>query len=128
MAENQKMHAQAARSVTPRGFAVYDEFSDTYGSQIRVQQSSSAEGPRCWIFADRDPHDHLSSSDLHRLAGFDLDELSAKLSPSPHLDVDQARRVRDALDMFIRDHDTGHTASSGLSQTGTQLGRNTGLP
>jgi hypothetical protein len=40
------------RNTTERGFAIYDEFTDTYGSRIRVQESSSAEESRCWIFAE----------------------------------------------------------------------------
>src|SRR5262245_29345640 len=45
------------RTWTERGFAVYDEFTDTYGSKIRVQESSSARGPRVWIFASHaQPH------------------------------------------------------------------------
>lgn len=95
------------RSANPRGFIVYDELTDTYGSRVRVQQSSSAAGPRCWIFADHNPHEHLTPGDRQRLAGFDLDELAAKLSPSPHLDIEQAKRVRDALDAFINEHEEG---------------------
>jgi hypothetical protein len=70
----------AERSTTPRGFAVYDQFTDTYGSVIRVQQSSAAAESRCWIFAEN--------------AGMDV-------APAPHLNVEQAKRVRDALDAFI---------------------------
>lgn len=78
--------AEPDRSTTERGFAVYDQFTDAYGSQVRVQESSSATEPRCWIFAaQRDDGE----------------------SSSPHLDVEQARRVRDALDAFIREHGGG---------------------
>ncbi len=35
----------AALQFTPRGFAVYTMFEDTYGNNVRVQESSSAEGP-----------------------------------------------------------------------------------
>lgn len=73
-----------ARSVTGRGFTIYDEFTDTYGSQIRVQESSAAPGPRCWIFT---------------AAAEDGDTVTA----AAHLDVTQAERVRDALDAFIRE-------------------------
>lgn len=96
----------ADRSVTPRGFVAYDEFTDTYGSKIRVQQSSSAEGPRVWIFAEH-AESRLPERFWSRLAaaGFtrpeDLGELAAMLEPSPHLDVEQAKRLRDALDEFI---------------------------
>lgn len=66
---------------TQRGFTVYDEFTDTHGNRIRVQESSSASGVRCWIFASGK---------------------SASENPSPHLDIEQAKRLRDALDAFIR--------------------------
>lgn len=74
-----------ARSVTERGFTIYDQFTDTYGSQIRVQESSAASGPRCWIFTTA--------------ADDDDDTVTA----AAHLDVTQAERVRDALDSFIRE-------------------------
>lgn len=95
------------RSVTDRGFVTYDEFTDTYGTDICVRQSSTAAGPRVWIFASHDPAKHLTPQDRARLWGLDtlgMDELAAKLTPSPHLDVEQAKRVRDALDEFIKDH------------------------
>lgn len=85
-----------ARTVTPRGFTVYDEFTDTYGATIKVQQSSSASGPRCWIFASASAGERDTMPPRTWPAGSD---------PSPHLDVAQARRVRDALDAFIREHD-----------------------
>ena len=71
-------------STTGRGFAVYDEFTDTYGSTVIVQESSSPEGARVWIFC--------------RHGGF------PQKASEPHLNVEQARRVRDALDAFISEH------------------------
>jgi len=41
---------------TERGFDVYAEFKDTYGGKIRVQESSSAESPRVWVFVDSGPY------------------------------------------------------------------------
>jgi hypothetical protein len=74
-----------ARRTTPRGFTIYDQFTDGYRSEIRVQESSSAEDARVWIFAEPP----------------NLDDPP----PAPHLDVEQAKRVRDALDAFIREHE-----------------------
>ena len=68
--------AEPNRSVTERGFTIYDEFADSYGGRIRVQESGAAMEPRCWIFIDGNPG-------------------------VPHLNVEQAKRVRDALDAFI---------------------------
>ncbi len=73
----------ANRSATERGFVIYDEFTDTYGREVRIQESSHADGDRCWIFTDGSP------------------------GAAPHLDVEQARRVRDALDVFIGEHEDG---------------------
>lgn len=97
------------RKTTGRGFGIYDEFTDTYGSQVKIQESSSAEGPRVWIFASHAQVDqYLSQGERDDLAllGFrNLDELAAKLSPTPHLDVAQARRVIAALTAFITEQD-----------------------
>ncbi len=37
---------------TERGFNVYEEFRDMYGISVRIQESSSAEERRVWIFLD----------------------------------------------------------------------------
>jgi len=74
---------QPARSLTPRGFVIYDEFTDTRGSKIRVQQSSSAEIDGVWIFVN--------------------DELATEDRPA-HLSAEQAGWVRDALGTFIGEH------------------------
>jgi hypothetical protein len=76
--------AEPNRSTTPRGFAVYDQLTDTYGSVIRVQQSSAATEPCCWIFAAQ-----------------------SNGGAAPHLNVEQAKRVRDALDAFIAEAGDG---------------------
>lgn len=68
------------RTKNARGFDRFDEFRDTYGSRVRIVESSSAAGPHVWIFCDENPRD---------------------AEPSPHLDVEQARRVIDALQAFV---------------------------
>lgn len=76
-------------SYTERGFADYVTLTDRYGNYVIVRQSSLADEDCVWIFCNRSdkwPAD-LDSPD-----------------PSPHLTVDMARQVRDALDEFIRDH------------------------
>jgi hypothetical protein len=70
----------ANSSVTERGFAVYDDFTDRYGHRIRVQRSSLATEAAVWIFTD--------------------DEQG-----SAHLTVEMAVRVRDALDKFITEQE-----------------------
>ena len=39
---------------TERGFDVYDEFVDTYGNTIKVQESSSVD-ERVWVFLTASP-------------------------------------------------------------------------
>jgi hypothetical protein len=75
------------RSVTPRGFDNYDQFTDSYGAEVRVRQSSAASAPHVWLF----------------IAGGRTAGPGAPNDGSAHLDVEQARRVRDALDAFIEE-------------------------
>lgn len=65
-------------SYTPRGFAVWAQVTDLYGSTVRVQSSSLATEPAVWIFAEQegDPH-------------------------PPHLSVGDATVVRDALTAWL---------------------------
>lgn len=76
------------RSVTPRGFAIYDHFTDDHGHTLRVQESSSVEA-KVWVFIE-------DTRDL----------------PSPpycttpdhlHLNFEQAQRLRNALNTFIEE-------------------------
>jgi len=96
--------SETKRIVTPRGFVIYDEFTDSYGSRIRVQESSNAMGPHVWVFADHQ-RDHLPPGKRAALvaAGLDPEELAAFLTPSPHLTPDQAVRLRDALDHWLNE-------------------------
>lgn len=78
---------------TNRGFRVFSEFRDSYGSTIRVQESSSAEEVAVWIFC--------KNAQCGR-----ADPLGAVLGGAepdftPHLNVAQAKRLRSALDRFI---------------------------
>lgn len=66
---------------TQRGFGIYSEFTDSYGSRIKIQESSSAEKKCCWIFCDNDPN--------------------VFKNPSPHLTVAQAKRVIAGLKKWI---------------------------
>lgn len=70
-----------ARSVTERGFVTYDVFEDSGGSRITVRQSSAATEPKVWLF-------HAHTTDLMAM---------------PHLNREQATRLRDALDEFLKE-------------------------
>lgn len=71
------------RTRTARGFVIYDEIETSYGHTVRVQESSAAIAPHCWLFVG----DSKRSPGTH----------------SPHLTVEQAVRIRDALTRFIDD-------------------------
>ena len=53
-----------------RGFIIYGQLSDTKGSIVRVQESSSAECDAIWIFCDnfnpayKDPSPHLNKEQV----------------------------------------------------------------
>ena len=63
-----------------RGFYIYSEFKDSYGSSIQIKESSSAMGPRVWIFCNRE---------------------GTIEDPAPHLNVTQAKRLIKGLQKFI---------------------------
>lgn len=65
------------RGTTERGFAIYDRFFDQKGTEIHVQKSSLANEPCVWIFST---------------------------ALGAHLTIEQAKRVRDALDTFISEN------------------------
>lgn len=73
-----------------RGMYDYAKIVDTYGRDVVVRQSSSADAPRVWIFCTKDDKDCV----------FHLGEWQ---SCSPHLGVREAKMLRDALDQFIND-------------------------
>lgn len=111
---------------TERGLLVYAELTDRYGSVIRVQQSSLATGDCVWIFAEHatrqareDIRERLAAAGF--ITPLQLAELAAFLEPSPHLNVEQATRVRDALDAFISEHrdaageDTADSIQAGIT-------------
>jgi hypothetical protein len=52
---------------TERGFDIYARITDTYGTEIRVQESSSAEEPRVWLFVSGENSAHLNREQVERL-------------------------------------------------------------
>lgn len=72
---------------TNRGFKIYSEFTDTYQSKVRVQESSSVL-KRCWIFVENDgkhPRSNLVTDG------------------AIHLNTRQAKWIINALEKFIKD-------------------------
>jgi hypothetical protein len=80
--------------LTNRGFAMYDEFKDAYGSTIRVQESSNIYGG-IWIYCkNTDGEDwtpHLSNDDARRL----VKALRAGIKHQADLDKRQRREWGD---------------------------------
>ena len=71
---------------TERGFSVYGELEDTYGSSIKVVESSVAGDPCCWVFCDA--FDHKSPG---------------RKPSTPHLSVPEAKKLVQCLQNFIND-------------------------
>ncbi len=74
-----------------RNLGRYAEFKDSYGADVKVSQSSSAEGPHVWLFikgggANRPDH-----------------HLTEKGEAATHLSLAQAALVRDALSEWLED-------------------------
>ena len=72
-----------AESVTERGFGQYASIVDSYGATVRVQQSSAASDDYVWIF----------------VGGGAIDDNEG----SSHLNLEQAKAIRDALTAWITD-------------------------
>lgn len=71
---------------TPRGFHDYADFVDTYGINVRVRESSSAEGPHLWVFTKSTDRPGTPESD-----------------GVTHLNVEQAKLLRDAIDYWLNE-------------------------
>lgn len=71
-----------AGQANDRGFSVFggSEVNTSYGHAVRIQESSAANGPHCWMFI----------GESRRVDGFD-----------PHLSLADAIEIRDRLTQFI---------------------------
>lgn len=78
------MPLNSATPYNDRGFLVYGgtAVNTSYGHTVRVQESSSAEGPHVWLF--------IGESSLPRMSAMD-----------PHLSLADAIEIRDRLTQFI---------------------------
>jgi hypothetical protein len=100
--------AEPVRTKSLRGFDGYDEFQDAYGAKVRVYQSSAYMEPCVWVSFEGG---ELARQTLVSKLGIKVTTLLS-VHPSPdveptvneavaHLNRDQARRLRDALDTFL---------------------------
>ena len=73
---------------TARGFAIYEELTDTYGNEVRVQESSAmSRDKRCWIFVNNP----------------NVSQAVRDAMPAAHLDPKQAVKIAKALLKFAKD-------------------------
>lgn len=89
------------KSVTPRGFVVYDEFLDHDGDKIHVQQSSAID------FDSPHGFDRPGSSYLRIYCKLPKPGTAGEwgADTSMHLDVEQACRLRDAINVWLSERD-----------------------
>lgn len=84
-----------------RGFLLYGgrRIQTAYGHDIRVQESSSAEGPHVWLFIDgsriaRDPHLSLAQAvAVHAALGQFIDGVPDRWESGAQLLADARRRA-----------------------------------
>jgi hypothetical protein len=69
---------------TSRGFAIYKRFADTYGNEVRIQESSSATNNCVWVICKNEKGN----------------------DSSPHLNVEQAKLLIEGLQEFINEHES----------------------
>lgn len=75
------------KKYSDRGFAIYEELTDTQQTIVKVQKSSLAEENCVFILGNNDISSHPD-----------------KYFP-PHLNVEQAKRVIKALQEFVSDNE-----------------------
>lgn len=80
-----KLKDRDTRNKTDRGFVIYDEFKDRYGSEITVQESSIAFEACVWIFCKNPRYKDNEGQG------------------SPHLSPTDAKRLIVALQKFVDD-------------------------
>jgi hypothetical protein len=76
------MHLNAPEPSNDRGFLLYggSAVQTSYGHEVRIQESSAASGPHCWMF---------------------IGEGSGVTGNEPHLSLADAIEIRDRLTQFI---------------------------
>lgn len=83
-------------SYSERGFALYATIPTTRGTEVRVYESSAADEPHVWLSLEGDCH---LRSEPRPFPGVECG--IAEGHAAAHLSVENARRVRDALDEWL---------------------------
>lgn len=85
---------------TARGFAIYTEFTDTYGAEVSVYESSAAGVRRCWVAARGGGTLGARQRELSKEDPRQPGQNIVNDNTSAHLSPEQARRMAKALLRF----------------------------
>jgi len=77
-----------AEAFDQRGFALWEPVKTDYGADVKVKESSAAEGPHLWLEIKQPPPEYEGA----------LKEARAVA----HCTLEQAKEIRDRLDAAIR--------------------------
>lgn len=89
------------KTTTERGFTLYT-FTDSYGIECTVQQSSSAEESRIWVGAKDLGLQHFKAGEgWKKVELVDTIEEHTIGNNRMHLNIEQAKVLRDILESFI---------------------------
>lgn len=97
-----------AETVSERGFGGYAKFTDSYGAEVKVTQSSNASGDYVWIFirGGEGNRDYDAEKILCCEQGINWQSGTGPkvyTDAATHLSLEDAKRVRDALTNWITD-------------------------
>jgi hypothetical protein len=81
---------------TDRGFFDFANFTDGYGNEVLVRESSAASGPHLWIYIQGECHLDEPPRPFVGIPGG-----IAKGSGSTHMNMKQVEILRDALSEYI---------------------------
>lgn len=84
-------------SYNERGFVATDPIASSYGGTIRVQESSSAEHARVWIFCK-------SPTDLNQWAQYGDEGVADWQDACAHLSLEDAERFANNILEVVRNH------------------------
>lgn len=105
------------KTLNSRGFGEYCNFKDTYNGVIRVYESSADPLDKVWVNIKSDLDILVGDAKVKRLYAIGENVIACHWSEAPpgylpvkaeasaHLNREQARILRDALDEFLKDQD-----------------------
>jgi hypothetical protein len=105
------------KTLNSRGFGEYARIIDTYNGVVRVYESSADPLDKVWVNIDSQLDIFIGHAKVKRLYALDENVIAChwsavppgyvpvKAEASAHLNREQARILRDALDAFLKDQD-----------------------